>query len=155
MLRAQQILTAEEALEQGAAHHTVTLDGDQRYRRRIALKADDGLEFLLDLPNAVLLRHGDGLRLDDGRIVEVRAVPEELLEVQANNAHHMLQIAWHLGNRHLEAQIDETRILIRRDHVIADMLHALGAKVREVVEPFTPEAGAYSNHHTGDHSHDH
>ena len=155
MLRAQQVLTEDEAPIRDTAQHTVTLDGDQRYRRRIALKADDGLEFLLDLPKAVLLRHGDGLRLEDGRIVEVRAVPEELLEVRAKNSHHMVQIAWHLGNRHLEAQIDETRILIRRDHVIADMLHALGAEVCEVVEPFTPEAGAYSHHHTGDHSHDH
>ena len=155
MLRAQQILTAEEAHLQGTAQHTVTLDGDQRYRRRIALQADDGLKFLLDLPKAVLLRHGDGLRLNDGRIVKVLAVPEELLEVRARDGHHMLQIAWHLGNRHLEAQIDESRILIRRDHVIADMLHALGADVREVVEPFTPEAGAYSHQHSGDHSHDH
>ena len=155
MLRAQQILTAQEALVQGAARHTVTLDGDQRYRRRIALTADDGLEFLLDLPKAVLPRHGDGLRLDDGRIVQVLAVPEELLEVRANDGHHMLQIAWHLGNRHLEAQIEEERILIRRDHVISDMLHTLGAEVREVVEPFTPEAGAYSHHHAGEHSHDH
>ncbi|MEM8690027.1 MAG: urease accessory protein UreE [Pseudomonadota bacterium] len=155
MLRAQQILTAQEALEQGTVHHTVTLDGDQRYRRRITLTADDGLEFLLDLPNAALLRHGDGLRLDDGRIVQVLAVPEELLEVRARDGHHMLQIAWHLGNRHLEVQIESERILIRRDHVIADMLHTLGAEVCEVVEPFTPEAGAYSHHHTGEHSHDH
>ena len=155
MLRAQHVLTQEEASTLGAPQHSVTLDGDQRYRRRIALKADDGLEFLLDLPQAVLLRHGDGLRLDDGRVVRVLAVPEELLEVRATDAHHMLKLAWHLGNRHLEAQIDQDRILIRRDHVIADMLHALGAAVTEVVEPFTPEAGAYSHSHSGDHSHEH
>ena len=130
------------------AHHldveasgTITLSKDQRHRRRIALTSDDGLA------------------LEDGRIIKVAAEPEELLAVRARDPHHMLVLAWHLGNRHLEAQIDPDRILVRRDHVIEDMLKGLGADTEQVVEPFSPQGGAYgdahSNHHHHDHGHSH
>src|SRR5438105_899376 len=125
----------------------VILDFDERHRRRVAMTTVSGLNFLLDLPEAMHLRDGDGLVLDDGRIVEVRATPEELLEVRARDRRHLAQLAWHLGNRHLSAQIEEDRVLIRRDHVIAHMLEHQGAILREVVEPFDPESGAYSHDH--------
>ena len=137
------------------ADDIITLDETARFRRRIVMTSDHGIEFLLDLPEATLLRHGAGLQLDDGRVIEVRAVPEPLLEVRASSPLHLLRLAWHLGNRHLEAQIEESRILIRRDHVIADMLEKLGATTREVVEPFNPEGGAYAGGHGDDHSHHH
>jgi len=129
----------------GKPSDTVTLTQDQRYRRRISLTSDGGIDFLLDLPEASLLRHGDGLRLEDGRIIEVKAEPEDLLQVQGKDAHHLLCLAWHLGNRHLEAQVEADRILIRRDAVIAAMLEGLGARLAEVVEPFNPEGGAYGH----------
>ena len=86
------------------------------------MKGERGLEFLLDLPEATALRHGDGLVLEDGRMVEVRAKPEPLLVVTAKDAHHLARLAWHLGNRHVPAAIEADRILIRPDHVLAEML---------------------------------
>ncbi|MGI9402715.1 MAG: urease accessory protein UreE [Rhizobiaceae bacterium] len=136
----------------------ITLDENSRHRRRIKLVAErinspDTIEFLLDLPEARLLRHGDGLVLDDGNVVEVLASPEPLLEVRARDGRHLLALAWQIGNRHLPAQIFEDRILIRRDHVIASMLEGLGATVAEVTAPFDPEGGAYGDRH--DHHHHH
>ena len=139
----------------GAADR-VTLDQDGRHRRRMVLTGEGGLGFLLDLPRAVQLRHGDGLKLNDGRIVEVAAAPEKLLEVRAASPAHLLKLAWHLGNRHLAAQVEADRILIRYDHVIAHMLEHLGATVATVTVAFDPEAGAYGDAHThshGDHEH--
>ena len=133
----------------GNAVDHVELDIDGRHRRRIALMTNGGLSFLLDLPQATHLRHGDGLVLDDGRMIEIRARREELLEVRGRDAVHLVQLAWHLGNRHLAAQIEADRILIRRDHVIAHMLEHQGAVIRDVAEPFDPETGAYA------HGHDH
>ena len=141
----------------------ITLNKDQRHRRRIVLNTDSGLEFLLDLPGAVQLCHGDGLQLEDGRVVEVLAEAEQLMEVRGRSTRHLLQLAWHLGNRHLEAQIEDQRILVRRDHVIEDMLTGLGATTAEVLEPFTPQRGAYGGHGSGGdrhhshagHGHDH
>ncbi len=116
------------------------------------MTGEGGLAFLLDLPKAVALRGGDGLLLGDGRIVEVRAAREPLLAITAGDPHHLLRLAWHLGNRHLSAQIEPERILIRPDHVIAEMLRGLGGGVAEVSEPFDPEGGAYSGH---DHDDEH
>jgi urease accessory protein len=118
------------------------------------------LAFLLDLPRAVQLAHGDGLQLEDGQIILVEAEAEPLAAVRARDLHHLLVLAWHLGNRHLEAQIEPDRILVRRDHVIEEMLKGLGAQVELVVEPFSPQGGAYgdvhsNHHHHGDHHHDH
>lgn len=141
---------------------TITLDETARHRRRMKMVSDTGIEFLLDLAEARLLRHGDGLVLDDGRVIEVRAAPEALYEVRGRDSRHLLALAWQIGNRHLAAQILADRILIRHDHVIRDMLEGLGATVTETNAPFDPEGGAYGDAHTGHehghghhHSHDH
>ena len=125
---------------------TVTLLFDDRYRRRLRMLGDGGLDFLLDLPAARRLAAGDGLKLADGGIVEIVALPEALVEVRADGAARLARLAWHLGNRHLPAEIDADRILIRDDHVIVDMLKGLGAEVRKVRAPFDPEGGAYGQH---------
>jgi urease accessory protein len=142
----------------------ITLTYQDRHRRRVALTGEGGTTFLLDLPQAVLLREGDGARLSGGGFVRVQAETEALLEVTAGSAEELARLAWHLGNRHLPAEIGRDRILIQRDHVIANMLTGLGAQVREVAAPFNPVTGAYSSreHHHGhahdrehDHQHDH
>ena len=115
---------------------TVTLLFDDRYRRRLRMLGDGGLDFLLDLVEPIVLHAGDGLRLEGGGIVEVRAADEDLVEVRGRDAAAFARIAWHLGNRHLPAQIDSARILIRDDHVIVAMLQGLGAAVRRERAPF-------------------
>ena len=137
----------------------ITLDETARHRRRVVMTSDagdgePGIEFLLDLPQARLLRHGDGLVLDDGRIIEVVAEAEALIEIRGHDPRHLLALAWQIGNRHLPAQILSDRILIRRDHVIADMLKGLGATVVEITAPFDPEGGAYGDPHQPHHHHD-
>jgi urease accessory protein len=129
----------------GPAADTVSLDYDGRHRRRIVFTGASG-QYLLDLPEAHHLRHGDGLKLEDGRIVAVGALPEPLHEIRAASPAALLRLAWHIGNRHLAASIQSDCILIRRDHVIAHMLEHLGATVREVDAPFDPEGGAYAAH---------
>jgi urease accessory protein len=141
---------------------TVVLDFDDRHRRRMAMTGTRGLEFLLDLENAVALRGGDALVLEDGRLVEVVAAPEPLVEIRGADPQHLVRIAWHLGNRHLPTQIMGKGLRIRRDHVIEEMVKGLGARVIEIEAPFDPEGGAYAaahdhgHGHTGhDHAHDH
>ena len=139
---------------------TITLDETARHRRRVVMRSDNtdgtgGIEFLLDLPQARLLRHGDGLLLEDGRVILVQAAPEALYEVRGGDARHLLAIAWQIGNRHLAAQIEEDRIVIRHDHVIRDMLIGLGATVTDIEAPFDPEGGAYGDTHASHHHHDH
>ncbi len=139
---------------------TVTLDFDDRHRRRKRYIGAGGLAFLLDLADAQVLRDGDGLALEGGGYIAVRAAPEPLIEVTAHSPAELARLAWHLGNRHLPAEIAGARILIRHDHVILHMLAGLGATVREVHAPFNPEGGAYGEHnraphHPHGHGHDH
>jgi len=143
----------------GPVADRITLDYEGRHRRRIVLEADRGVRFLLDFAHSRLLPGGAALELEDGRLIEVIAEREALIEVRAADGAALLRLAWHIGNRHLAAQILADRILIRRDHVIAAMLEGLGAKVRQVMAPFDPEGGAYGGAHQahdhGAHQHDH
>lgn len=159
MLRATKIVPA--GIWHGKPADIVRLDYDRRTRRRISLTGAGGLSFLLDLANAPVLRAGDALRLEDGRLVAVEAAPERLLEITCRDERALARVAWHLGNRHLAAEIGARVIHIRHDHVIADMVRGLGAEVHNVERPFNPEGGAYgqgavhghSHHHEGDHQH--
>jgi urease accessory protein len=131
---------------------TVVLDFDDRHRRRMTMTGTRGLAFLLDLEQAVALRGGDALVLEDGRLVEVVAAPEPLIEIKGADPHHLIRLAWHLGNRHLPTQVMPKALRIRRDHVIETMVRRLGARVVEIEAPFDPEGGAYAGGH--DHGHE-
>ncbi|AUJ64583.1 urease accessory protein UreE [Aestuarium zhoushanense] len=129
---------------------SITLTYEDRFLRRKRLITDQGQAVLLDLAETTSLDHGDMLVLEDGRGVAIFAAPEALIEVTGND---LTRIAWHIGNRHTPCQIAEGRLLIREDHVMADMLMRLGANVRRVTEPFTPEGGAYGHGRTHGHAH--
>ncbi|MBK7951307.1 MAG: urease accessory protein UreE [Deltaproteobacteria bacterium] len=128
-----------------AAVATVTLDFDARHRRRIRIDLDGGGgEALLDLERAVALAAGDGLQAESGEWVAVVAAPEPVLEIEAADARLRMRLAWHLGNRHVPAEITADGIRIRPDHVLRAMLEQLGARVREAHAAFQPEGGAYA-----------
>ena len=143
----------------------IVADHDGRHRRRLLLRTEVGKEVMLDLAHTVHLRDGDGLELLDGSwaggVVRVVAAPEALLAVTASGRTMLMRLAWHLGNRHLAACIEPDRILIRADHVIADMIRRLGGQVQPVTAPFDPETGAYagaqdaSSPHEHGHAHEH
>src|SRR3984957_12599209 len=134
MLRADKVIPAGHW--SGAPADTVVLDFDGRYRRRVTMTGVGGLEFLLDLPEAAMLRGGDGLRLEDGRVVESGGAPAPLAEIRAADPLAMTRIAWHLGNRHLLTEMLPRALRIRRDPVIEAMAARLGARVIALEAPF-------------------
>jgi urease accessory protein len=144
--RALQVLRAG-AWRAAEAGDRVVLDADERYRRRIVMTGERGGKFLLDLPEAMALRDGDGIVLDDGAIVAVVARPEPLMEIAAAGTAEqtaiVARLAWHLGNRHTEMQIVGGKLRMRRDHVLEEMLIGLGAVLTPIEAPFEPERGAY------------
>ncbi|HET9070240.1 MAG TPA: urease accessory protein UreE [Amaricoccus sp.] len=137
--------------EWSTAHSRIALTWDERFLRRRRLTAADGSAFHLDLPETTSLDDGDALQLDDGRLIAVEAAPEPLLEVRGDLA----RLAWHIGNRHTPCRIEAGRLLIRNDHVLRDMLVRLGAQVREISVPFSPEGGAYGHGRTLPHDQGH
>jgi len=153
MLRASTVIAAGGW--SGEPADSIVLDYDERHRRRVTMKGVRGLEFLLDLDEAALLRSGDGLKLEDGRLVEVVAAPEPLVEIRAAEPAALVRIAWHLGNRHLAVELTRKALRIRRDSVIEEMARGLGAAVVAIEAPFNPEGGAYAKGGHEPHGHDH
>lgn len=167
MLRAVTHSPAQEWPVHEAAD-SVTLDYDARHRRRLRMQSDAGKAFLLDLERAVAMGEGDGLRTESGEWIAVRAAPEPLVEARCDDPHTLLRLAWHIGNRHVPAQIEADAILIRPDPVIEAMLRDNGARLTHLAAPFQPMSGAYHSHaggqghshghdhgHSHDHDHDH
>ena len=150
MTQVQSIARSYRDHPHGEIAGEIVLDYDARFLRRKTLTTRQGHPFLVDLAKTTSLNHGGVLVLDDGREVRIIAAPEALLEVTGG---HLTRLAWHIGNRHTPCQIEDQRLLIQRDHVIHDMLLQLGASLREITEPFTPEGGAYGHGRTHGHSH--
>ena len=144
-LRATSFCRAAFVVEKPFAE--VSLEAQDRHIRRKVIALGQGDEVLVDFEKAIKLEDGDCLVLEDGRLVQIAASPEDLLDVRGRDATHLARLAWHLGNRHLEAQIETMRILIRPDHVIAKMLEGQGATVSKTREKFSPEHGAYRHDH--------
>lgn len=126
------------------------LDYADRFLRRKRLVTQNGLPFIVDLEQTTSLNDGDALVLGDGTTVEIRAAAEELYQVVGEN---LVQLAWHVGNRHTPCQIGQGCLFIQKDKVIGHMLEHLGAEITLVIAPFTPEGGAYGHGRT--HSHEH
>jgi urease accessory protein len=135
-----------------------------RYRRRILLKDIKGDAFLLDLAKPAILRDGDGLLLDDGGVIMVRAAEEAVADIQAETPAGLARLAWHIGNRHTPLQVlPDGRLRIHDDAVLVEMIKALGGSVTRHNAAFSPEPGAYARerekqphgHHHHDHDHDH
>jgi urease accessory protein len=148
MIRASALIRRAQ-VEPDRIVDVITLDHGERHRRRVALRADGGTDFLLDLGQADILEEGDAIRLDTGWLVEVRAAREKLVEVRAHSPLELLTLAWHIGNRHVPAEITSEALYILYDHVLVDMLNRQGASTKLVERPFSPVRGAY--HHHGDH----
>jgi urease accessory protein len=157
MLHAHRVLPS--GAWSGEPADTVVLDYDERYRRRVAMTGVRGLGFLLDLPEAAMLRAGDGLELEDGRVVEVVAAPESLIEIRAADAAALTRIAWRLGNRCVPTELRAKSLRIRRDAAVEEMARGLGGALAAIEAPFNPEGGAYVRATEpapgDDHDHDH
>ena len=154
MIRATRVIR-REALAAGEIVDRIVLDSGDRHRRRMAMRGVGGLAFLLDLPEPAVLDDGDALLLEDGRLVWVEAAPERLLEIRASTDHALKRLIWHIGNRHIPAEIGVDALWIAHDHVLAAMVAGLGGTATPVERPFRPEGGAYAGGHAHDHGHHH
>lgn len=153
--RAATVLRAGQTSET-PAQGRVLLAHDERHLRRRALPLAEGGQILADLAEATDLASGDRLVLDDGRQIEIAAAEEEVLEVRGRDGAHLAELAWHIGERHLAAQVSDGRILIPRDTAARAALEELGATMREIAAPFEPlHTSVHHHHHEHGHEHHH
>jgi urease accessory protein len=145
-------------IEQRAPAHTpatatLTLPFELRCKARLRTQLTSGEEVGLFLERGAVLRAGDRLLANDGRIVEVVAAPERVMDVRSADPHLLARAAYHLGNRHVAVELQPGLVRFARDHVLGDMVRGLGLEVVETEAPFEPESGAYGGH--GGHAHPH
>jgi urease accessory protein len=131
----------------------VVLPFDERRKSRLRTRLESGEDFGYVLPSGTVLRGGDKLLASDGRVVEVVAAIERVLEVRADSARELARAAYHLGNRHVAVAVGDDSLRLAPDHVLEAMLIGLGCSVSAIDSPFDPEGGAYGGAHAG-HGHD-
>ncbi len=131
----------------------LVLPYELREKSRLRASLVSGEEVAVFTVRGTVLRHGDLLKGDDGRVVKISAAAEATYRVECASPHALLRCAFHLGNRHTQAQVGEGYLRIRKDVVLKDMLAGLGATVLEEQAPFEPESGAYSAGFGGGHHH--
>jgi len=131
---------------------TLSLPYELREKCRLRAALDTGEEVAIFTVRGTVLRGGDLLTGEDGRVVRVVAAAEATYRVTAPDAQALLRCAFHLGNRHTQAQVGVGFLRIRADAVLKEMLVGLGATVVAESAPFEPESGAYGGGH---HHHDH
>ena len=127
-----------------------SLSYEERFIRRKKLESNNGIEFLVNLKETISLDENHFFEMEDGKLIKIISKKENLIEIKGEN---LKQIIWHIGNRHLPCQIEDTRILIQEDPVILDMILKLKGNVNKVFEKFKPEGGAYGMGRTHSHKH--
>ncbi len=134
-----------------------TIDGvlelryEQREKCRLRAKLASGEEVGIFMARGSVLRDGDLITGEGGRVIRVLAAAEPVYLVRCADPLVMARCAFHLGNRHTQVQIAEAVLRIRVDPVLRDMVEGLGAVVDESLAAFEPESGAYSG---AGHSHE-
>lgn len=142
---------------------TVELDWDVRQKSRFDATDSQGRHLGVFLGRGTVVRGGDVLVAEDGSMIRVTAAPQSVLVITPCHEHgspfDLVRAAYHLGNRHVQIELQPDHLKIEPDHVLADMLRAMHLIVQERSEAFEPEAGAYGHgaaHAAGHaHSHDH
>ena len=142
------MLQITERLAAGEQHDDrLILPFDRRQKSRLRVTLESGIEAGLFLERGTMLRGGDRLRGDDGRIVLIVAADEPVMRITATTTHQLMCATYHLGNRHVPLQIGEGWLILEQDHVLQEMLLGLGVTVTYQNAPFEPEAGAYGGGH--------
>jgi urease accessory protein len=134
---------------------TITLDHEARNRRQGTLRAEGGTEVLLDLDMETTVNDGDALRLEDGRLVQVKAAAEALLEVKAENPLRLTRLAWHLGSSHGLVEVTGDALYVENNPAVAELVRGQGCTATPVERPFKPERSAHVCDHDHGHHHGH
>jgi urease accessory protein len=145
------LLIENFAAADASATERLQLPFDARCKTRLRARLASGEECGLFLPRGTVLRGGDRLLGSDGRIVEVLAAREPLMEAVSDDPLTIARAAYHLGNRHVAIELTPGRLRFVADHVLGEMLNGLGLTVTRIEAPFEPESGAYGAH--GGHGH--
>jgi urease accessory protein len=138
---------------------SIHLDWDTRQKSRFDATDSLGRTLGVFLPRGSVVRGGDVLVAEDGSLVRVDAAAQPVMVVRTCPQHgspfDLTRAAYHLGNRHVQIELQPDHLKIEPDHVLAEMLQRMHLTVTREEASFEPEAGAYAGGHGHGHSHGH
>ena len=124
----------------------LTLSSDERRILRGKRLTDCNQEIILQLPREGKLNDGDILSTNESNFyVVIIAKKENLIEISSNSKIELIKTAYHLGNRHVEVEIQEDILITKSNYVIENMLKNFNVDIVNTKQKFFPERGAHSH----------
>lgn len=134
---------------------TVTLDHQARRQQALTLYGEGGLNAEFSSEKAVILNDGDAFKLEDGRLLVIRAAPEWLLRITAENPLRLMRLAWQLGSRHAAVEVEADALYAENLPELEELARGQGCLAEAVERPFSPEQAADDHECCHGHDHDH
>lgn len=161
MLIVNKLIADGRGIAPGLVERAASVELDWAVRQKSRFEATDDRQRRLGvfLPRGAVLRGGDVLVAEDGSLIRVAAAAQPVLVVRHYAQHGspfaLLRAAYHLGNRHVQLELNADHLKLEPDHVLADMLRRMHLVVTEVQAAFEPESGAYAPGEARAHGHPH
>ncbi|WP_342360531.1 urease accessory protein UreE [Terrarubrum flagellatum] len=133
----------------------VTLDHDAREDHHRDVVTEKGLNIHIHLHGVGALKDGDALKLDDGRLIRVKAADEKLYEIKVENPARLARLAWRLGGEHAPMEATADALYVPASPHYDELIRGAGANFTAVTRPFEPERATHHHHHNHDHHHGH
>jgi len=134
---------------------TLLLKFDDRCKQQGFVFGGKGTCIEFDFPAPPRLRTDDLLVLDDGKLAEVVADIEPVIEVRAKDFAAVARLVLALGNRHVPVQVLANRIRLQKRPEIEALVAAHGLAGIEMAAPFEPDGGPHGHDHGHGHDHHH
>ena len=124
----------------------LTLNSDERKILRGKRLTDCDQEIILQLPRKGKLNDGDVLSTNESNFyVEIIAKTEILIKISSKSKIELIKTAYHLGNRHVDVEIEGDILLTKSDYIIENMLKNFNVDILNTQKKFFPERGAHSH----------
>lgn len=101
---------------------TICLNSEDLLKRILRVKSDHNREYGISLEKGQNLKDGDLLYNDDNKLIVVKVNGEDVLIIKPSNITEMGIIAHNLGNRHLQAQFEDGKMIVQYDSLVEKKL---------------------------------
>lgn len=100
----------------------ISISSEDTLKRILRVNSDHNKEYGITLDKGENLKDGDILYNDGKNIIVVRIKGDDVLVIKPDNITQMGIIAHSLGNRHLQAQFDDGKMIIQYDSLVENEL---------------------------------
>lgn len=96
----------------------IYISSDDAVKRILRVNSDHNHEYGIALEENIELKDGDILFRDEKNIITIKIKGDDVLVIKPDNMTEMGIIAHALGNRHLQAQFEEGKMIIQYDSLV-------------------------------------